>query len=552
MAPYPYSRWRIYAIAAVVPLILVLVWMASLWGVQSLRTMNAHNRFASLPTAVICNLLEEQPHARRYAWLEETANQLGVGLSVVPFDAVSLNPWDKLFLKWSNFAADNGNNDFSLYRVIDSNQHVLVVHSVPTTMEFSKQIMVLLRQWIDEVPPAARQARFERLASLSQLNMSIGNGTPYGLRRSQMIRLAQGTPEMVAEASGNVSFYVMLDDYRWVKVGPYSFQHPLPMSAVYLSGLLLCLLEILIVWYFIRRDRAQINWLQCRAAHLSQGNFEQFSLKPLRGRYVVLGQSINQLAMHLQSSVNSQQELIRAVSHEFRTPVARVRFALQMISDVTESEMTKRQLKDVDHDIEVLDRLIDQILTYARVDSAVDGGVRGAGEPIDLAAPAQEVINQLMPLYPDISIDLAVHDDARVQGDIYLLRRAIHNLVENAVQHARERVEITLSQHGEDIRLRVDDDGEGVPTAERQRIFKPFTRIDASRSRSIENGARSAGFGIGLAIVERIAHWHQGWVGVSGSTTLKGACFEMSIPKTEQVDNGSHRQIARPDKTRFY
>ena len=106
----------------------------------------------------------------------------------------------------------------------------------------------------------------------------------------------------------------------------------------------------------------------------------------------------------------------------------------------------------------------------------------------------------------------------------HLFKRAVLNLVTNAVRHAQKRVEMSCRLEGEVVYLCVDDDGPGVPEAAREKIFEPFFRLDESRSADL------GGAGLGLAIVRRIAQLHGGQVRVEDSP-LGGARFTLSLPR---------------------
>src|SRR5690606_18910513 len=110
-------------------------------------------------------------------------------------------------------------------------------------------------------------------------------------------------------------------------------------------------------------------------------------------------------------------------------------------------------------------------------------------------------------------------------GDARYLQRAIQNLVANACRHAHSKVKVTLSEESRMVRLDVEDDGDGVPPQARQDIFKPFARLDDSRTRS------SGGYGLGLSIVQKIMAWHGGNVMVDESPSLQGARFSLMLPR---------------------
>ena len=104
-----------------------------------------------------------------------------------------------------------------------------------------------------------------------------------------------------------------------------------------------------------------------------------------------------------------------------------------------------------------------------------------------------------------------------------LMARALGNVLQNARRYAKQRVEVDAAINADTCRIVIDDDGPGIPEADRARIFEPFTRLDTSRNRD------SGGYGLGLAIAQRIAQWHGGNIGVEDSP-LGGARFVISWP----------------------
>ncbi|NVL43288.1 two-component sensor histidine kinase, partial [Pseudomonas syringae pv. actinidiae] len=116
---------------------------------------------------------------------------------------------------------------------------------------------------------------------------------------------------------------------------------------------------------------------------------------------------------------------------------------------------------------------------------------------------------------------------AWVEAEPRYLHRALQNLVSNAMRHAETEVRISYQLGAQQCRINVDDDGPGVPEEAWEQIFTPFMRIDDSRTRA------SGGHGLGLSIVRRIIHWHEGRALVGRSVGLGGACFSLSWPRTQ-------------------
>src|SRR5690606_23101961 len=219
-----------------------------------------------------------------------------------------------------------------------------------------------------------------------------------------------------------------------------------------------------------------------------------------------------------------QRETLGAVSHELRTPVARLRFGLEMLESAQTGDDRRRFIEGMDGDLSELDRLVDEILTYARLEQGAPAiTMKGTNIP----RMVEHVMAELAPLDANIHLEhidnswgLGRHIDAEPR----YMQRAITNLVSNAMRHAGSQVKITTRvQHGM-CRISIEDDGPGIPEAYREKIFTPFMRMDLSRTRA------SGGYGLGLSIVRRIMFWHGGRARAEGSQALGGACFIIEWP----------------------
>jgi len=238
--------------------------------------------------------------------------------------------------------------------------------------------------------------------------------------------------------------------------------------------------------------------------------------------------SINQMAIRAeqlikqrQQMIHEQRELLHAVAHECRAPLARLNFALEMLAHAG-SEQTRTQLtRDMENAITELDALVRELLTYARLHH---GSQKLEFSDTDVAMIADDIVGKTKTLFPVITFatNVPLHV-LRVQADTRLLARCVTNLVRNAASFASSRVEVSWQVDDDHFRLMVDDDGPGVPSDQRERIFDPFIRLDPSRSRD------SGGTGLGLAIVKGISERHHGSVSV-GDSLLGGACFVLRWP----------------------
>ncbi|HET8789927.1 MAG TPA: ATP-binding protein, partial [Modicisalibacter sp.] len=311
---------------------------------------------------------------------------------------------------------------------------------------------------------------------------------------------------------------------HWIQVGPVTAFQVMPPTLI--LGLILATLSMLAVaiYLIVRGVEARMARLEKAATRIAGGYLDtrvKVESSDFMGR---LGMAFNGMAAQVQSLLRAQQEMIRAVSHELRTPVARIRFAVQMVDDMTEQEAVRHQLKGIDGDIEELDQLIDEILTYAKLGSDNASGVSLETENVECRAIALRVVESLTSLHPRVSLDIAPGEEIEAIAEPRYLQRALQNLVANACRHAESRVMIRLTRDARAVRLDVEDDGPGVPESDRQEVFKPFARLDNSRTR------RSGGYGLGLSIVQKIMLWHGGSVVVEESQALGGARFSLLLP----------------------
>src|SRR5574337_326061 len=234
---------------------------------------------------------------------------------------------------------------------------------------------------------------------------------------------------------------------------------------------------------------------------------------PVRGRDEVADLSVrfNDAAARLEALMNSHKTLLANASHELRSPLTRIRMALELMGS-TPSVMFR---DEISRNIGELDQLIDEILLASRLDArAADVG---SVEPVDLTALAAEECAQL-----GLELD-AGGGLVTVQGVAQLLRRAVRNLLENARRYGSGgAITTSVQREGRRAVLRVSDRGPGVPAAQRERIFEPFYRLPGASE-------REGGVGLGLALVKAIAERHHGTVRCE-ERPGGGATFVLELP----------------------
>lgn len=231
-----------------------------------------------------------------------------------------------------------------------------------------------------------------------------------------------------------------------------------------------------------------------------------------------LARNLDDMSARVSQLIQSQKEMTAALSHEMRTPLARVRFAVAVLEgDVDERHHL--QLRAVSNDVQQIDDLISDMLDYARLDHP---GLRMELQSVELAPWLSQVLATCPPHERNVNVRRG--ETAALWMEPRLMSLALGNLLANALRYARKNVSIEVSRENGRCRLVVEDDGEGIPEAHRATVFHAFTRLDTSRNRE------TGGFGLGLAIVARVAMLHRGRVTAESSASLGGARLALEWP----------------------
>lgn len=254
-----------------------------------------------------------------------------------------------------------------------------------------------------------------------------------------------------------------------------------------------------------------------------------------------LASSYNNMSDHIQRLIEAQRELMRAVSHELRTPVARIRFAVEMMADEDDYDYRLQQVEQIDKDIEALNTLIDEIMTYAKLEQGMPSI---EFEDIDLFEVLNQVAVETDALKTGKEVEvLPMPVPVTVEAERRYLHRVVQNLVGNAVRYCEQKILISGGLDAKGMAyICVEDDGPGIPEADRARIFEAFARLDDSRTRA------SGGYGLGLSIVSRIAYWFGGEIQVDQSPTLGGARFIMIWPASRYGKKIKQKPIEKLEK----
>jgi len=303
---------------------------------------------------------------------------------------------------------------------------------------------------------------------------------------------------------GGVTLALHLQDGRWLVV-----RHRRQRHGAYVLAFMLALALAVAAGAFplVRRLTRRLERLQKRVDSLGAGDLSARVEVEGRDEIAELAGSFNRAAARIERLVEAQRMLLAGASHELRSPLARIRVALELLDENVRPDVRER----VGRDIEELDEVIGELLLASRVEAAE---ALERSERVDLLLLAAEEAARY-----DVEV---TGDPVLVEGDARLLRRLLRNLLDNGRRHAPGAdldVEVRADPEG-GARVRVSDRGPGLSELDRERVFEPFYRVQKGPGQ---------GSGLGLAIVRRIARLHGGDVRClaheGGGTT-----FEVRLP----------------------
>lgn len=282
-------------------------------------------------------------------------------------------------------------------------------------------------------------------------------------------------------------------------------------------GLLLVMgAVVLIAHAVLRRLLLPLRALSEGVAWLSSGQLDVVVPISTRDEFARLTEAFNQMVRRVAEMIRARDELLIDVSHELRSPVTRIKVALELLRD--DDQRTRMA-----NDIVEMERLIAELLEFERLR---DGqGMRIARW--DLAPLVRDVAKSFQDRPPGVRI-VAGAAGTHVDIDEEKVRTVLRHLLENAAKYslpASSPVEISISETIETVVIRITDDGVGIPDGDLQRIFEPFFRVDRSRSRS------TGGYGLGLSICKRVMDAHGGSIAVE-RPLRRGTTFILTFPKT--------------------
>ena len=292
---------------------------------------------------------------------------------------------------------------------------------------------------------------------------------------------------------------------------------PFYIAAAYL---MLAVLIGIVLFFWVRPHWRDLEKLRLAAERFGDNDLSSRIQLSKRSNIRDLSEHFNLMAARIEGLIANQRELTNAVSHELRTPIARLSFELDQLKQQPDPAQNRELIADMYADLGELEEMVSELLTYASLERGATVITR---ENIQASSWLDSVVGSVALEAEAAGVQLLIVecriDEVRIEPRF--MARAVINLLRNAIRYAAGRVEVSLVRSGDHYEVQVNDDGPGVPLHGREKIFEPFSRLDASRDR------RTGGFGLGLALVRRVSQSHGGQVEVADSP-WGGASFRMT------------------------
>lgn len=483
-----------------------------------------HNVLVSSP---LFNYLAEAVTADNHPLVFNMILPSGSHIGLVDINTLEISPRYADRLAWGQVVVSHDTAGSHVFRKIDR-QFALVGFFPNLYADVAQTTLNLVTYELSNTAPGAIPQKSAQLSSALGINIELVSDFADLTDQAVLDELADYGVAALGESENDISYWLLrLDNGQILKVeflpGFDPFSWPVALVLLLTLGGVLAMT----VYFLLETISEKLRGLETVASRIARGELDARVRTDKVDALGRLGNAFNSMADHIQRLVLVQREMIHAVSHELRTPVARIRFGVQMIEDCPDEKSMQKQLHGIDNDIQELDELIDEILTYARLE---EGGPILDLQESDVVDIVNQVVLEQGSVRPDLKVVASIVGESEKwrlsEIEPRYIHRAIQNLVGNATRYCQTQVLVRCSIDKDTCRIDVEDDGQGIPETDWEKVFTPFARLDDSRTR------KSGGYGLGLSIVRRILYWHGGQAFL-GKSTAGGAKFSLVWPRRQ-------------------
>lgn len=545
---------RIYAGLLLICLLVALFAQLLITTINAERVQTYREDMASAAFYLIDSGLSRQVTAQeRNFWLSDVSTLFDTKFEIEPtskadFKTSEINRLNK---QQAVVRFNGDTNTAEIYHKVSGENNVLHVSVNKLNEQQIKGIGVLLLDDLSYYRTLAeKQQRLQQIQKFFPFKLTLQSVNKLQLDTDQKARLYRKDIVImfrdntsVENSSIRVLAPTELQD-TVVDLGPIPLFNWFPLNLIISITLISMFLISLGVYALIFPLERKLQLIQSGITKVREGKLNTKVKVVGEDEIAHLAATFNSMTEHIRRLIESQRELTRAVSHELRTPVARIRFAVDMLADTDDYDDRMSQRDYIDQDIESLNGLIDEILTYAKLE---EGSPKMDWEEVDLQELVSQIVRETNALGKPVTVKVGnMQKGVFAQADRRYLHRVLQNLAGNATRYAESTIIISAGLEKNEAFISVEDDGQGIPEKDREKVFIPFARLDDSRTRA------SGGYGLGLSIVSRIAFWFNGRMSVDESPTLGGARFIMKWPKSQLASSIEADEITQKSSEKKY
>ena len=285
------------------------------------------------------------------------------------------------------------------------------------------------------------------------------------------------------------------------------------LTGVFYFGILI----VVLIW--LSPLIKQLTQLRQTTKSFGEGQLHQRINVNSRSYIAGIENEFNHMAERIETLISDNKLLSDAFAHDLRAPLARLRFGIEIFQATEKTETRDKYQRHLSRDISEMEKLVNVLLNYARIEQSM---MTVKQQCINL----NDLISQCLGAVTDSNkiINWQVQGDAMVNGDANYLSMLINNLLCNALQYAINEITVTIEKSASKLQLTISDDGPGIAIDKREELLKPFMRGEQSHE--------NQGYGMGLAIVARIAKLHDATLIITDSTELGGAALCLTFKES--------------------
>lgn len=388
---------------------------------------------------------------------------------------------------------------------------------------WESKIAAGIAKHVSQVPPDEQASLTAALASDFNLDIRLKEGSTLALPKELKNAIVEPQGLILEDQAG---FYLLksasnlLPNYlelRLAKVNDSADGNDMVLTLLFYSGV------CIFMWFILAPLAKRLTIVTEAAKRFASGDLSA-RIRVNHFTYIKdVELTFNRMANQIEKLLEENKLMASSLSHDIRTPVACLRFGVDAALDAESLDEATTYLKRMENDLEQMEAMLKSYLSFATLEQKSQAlNFESANLHSYLSAIAEQHNHKANARA--IVIEVECDKEVEITADLHWMARAIGNLISNACDFAKTHIRLSATTIDNQLFVLVEDDGPGIAKENWHQVFKPFYREQSHRNRA------SQSYGLGLAIVAKVADWHHGSVSVGQSQVLQGAKFTLSFP----------------------